>query len=97
VGSGVRPLLLDYQCKRTRVAGHVDHDVLHPPFLKDFDRIMNVLLETSVIALEKANKQLTWPEVNGPLYAELDSPGAHAPHQSYFWAKCGIRGRQYFA
>ncbi len=90
-GVGVRPLLLDYQRKQTPVVGHVDHDVLDPPFLKNLDRFMNVVLETIVVAKERAI-QLTWPEVNGPLYAELDGTGAHAPHQSYFRAKCGIRG-----
>ena len=93
MGSGVRPLLLDYQCKWTWVIGHVDHDVLNPLILKILDRIMNVTLKIIVIACERANVQLSRPKVNGPLYAELDSTGAHAPHQSYFWAKCGIRGR----
>jgi len=92
-GVGVRPLLLDYQRKQTPVVGHVDHYVLDPPFLKNLEIFMNVVLETTVIAKERANIQLTWPEVNGPLYAELDGTGAHAPHQSYFWGKCGIRGR----
>lgn len=72
MGSGVRPLLLDYQRKQTEVVGHVDHDVLDPPFLENLDRFMNVFLKTIQIAKKRTNIQLTWPEVNGALYTELD-------------------------
>jgi hypothetical protein len=71
VGSGVRPLLPDYQRKQTEVVGHVEHDVLDPPFLENLDRFMNVILKVN-IAMKRTNIQLTWPEVNGALYVELD-------------------------
>jgi hypothetical protein len=84
-------LLLEHKRALTSVIGHVDHDILNPPFLKHFDRVVNVALEITVIAAERANKQLKWPEMNGLLYAEPGSSRRHAPHQSRFRARCGTR------
>lgn len=80
-------LLLEHKRALTYVIGHVDHDILNPPFLKLFDSVVNVALENTGITVERANKQLKWPEMNGLCYAELGSSRTHVPHQSHFRAR----------